>query len=68
MKILHVEDNRQTLDIVKRILSRFYTVDNAENAETAISKVNETEYDLLIVDIHLGKGMNGIELIQEIKN
>lgn len=66
-KILYVEDDKYALDVVRRTLSKFYQIDLAENAETALSKVNQNKYDIILMDINLRHGMDGIELTQVIR-
>lgn len=66
-KILYVEDDKYALDVVRRTLSKFYQLDLAENAETALRKVNQEEFDLILMDINLRRGMDGIELTQAIR-
>ncbi|MCL4551506.1 MAG: CHASE3 domain-containing protein [Bacteroidetes bacterium] len=66
-KILYVEDDKYALDVVRRTLSKFYQIDLAENAETALSKVNQNKYDIILMDVNLRHGMDGIELTQVIR-
>ncbi|MHB8871990.1 MAG: ATP-binding response regulator, partial [Candidatus Doudnabacteria bacterium] len=66
-KILYVEDDEYALDVVRRTLSKFYQIDLAKNAETALSNVNQNKYDIILMDINLGHGMDGIELTQIIR-
>jgi CheY-like chemotaxis protein len=34
----------------------------------ALEKINGAEFDIILMDINLGGGMNGIELTRQIKN
>ncbi len=66
-KILYVEDDKTAIDVIKRALSKNYEIEFAENAEIALSKVNENNYDAILMDINLGRGINGEELTQKIR-
>lgn len=66
-KILHVEDDKSTIDVFNRALSRQYNVESAASAENALSKIKENNYAAILMDINLGQGINGVELTQEIR-
>lgn len=66
-KILYVEDDDLAKDIVLRVLSKKYNVELANNAKEAMVKVSNNNYDLLLIDINLGREKDGLELMQEIK-
>ncbi len=66
-KILFVEDDPTTGDFVKRILSDTYIVEVSLSAEEGLQKVKSYQYPALLLDINLGYGMDGIELLQKIK-
>jgi len=66
--ILLVEDeptNRQYVSIILEKLN--LNLDTAENGLEAISLANKKIYDLVFMDINLGKDMNGIETMKEIR-
>ena len=67
LKILIVDDE----DIVRESLSEWfkedgYVVDTAENAVTALNKLNETRWDIYLLDIKM-PGMGGLTLLEKIK-
>ncbi|MDP3047823.1 MAG: response regulator [Thermodesulfovibrionales bacterium] len=67
-KILVAEDD----PLVRKLLNEFltlcgYDVDCVSNGEEAIALIGERPYDLLITDYMMPK-INGIELIQKIRN
>ncbi|MFO7445387.1 MAG: PAS domain S-box protein [Ignavibacteriaceae bacterium] len=66
-RVLYIEDDSVSIDYVKKVLSKRFLVDVAEDAERALDYVRNNNYDVLLLDINLGYGMNGIELMQEIK-
>lgn len=67
-KILIVEDEVSTRDLIKLYLKNDYTVFCAANAEEALNLINDQEFDLILTDINLGPGKNGLELSQTIKS
>jgi DNA-binding response OmpR family regulator len=66
-KILYLEDDFMTRDIVKRFLHRTYIIDMAENGEAAIIMTRKNNYDCFLIDIGLNGGLNGIEVTKELK-
>jgi DNA-binding response OmpR family regulator len=67
-KILVVDDEEVVCQSIKKILSRKgYTVDNALDVETAIKKINDSTFDLVITDLMMPK-TNGMELLQIVRD
>lgn len=66
-KILHVEDDQIAIDVIKRALCSHYEMDFAENAKLALEKIEEKNFDVILMDINLGCGINGEELTQKIR-
>ena len=66
-KILIVDDNLGLIYALNKMLENKYNVTTVSNGETAILKVKHYKYDLIIMDIHLGAGLNGIESTKIIK-
>ena len=66
--IMLVDDSATILLSIASILSKAgYTVEKAANAELALQKFNSgAKIDLLITDLNM-PGMNGIELITEVR-
>ncbi|MDI6401049.1 response regulator [Balneolaceae bacterium ANBcel3] len=67
IRALHIEDDDEIRFLVKAFLKKFANVDSVIDGYQAISHSLENEYDLIIADINLGDGMNGIEAVKEIK-
>ena len=65
-KILIVEDDGISLEFMRRVLEKTYSVDTAVNAKNALELIHKNQYDVLLLDINLGRGMNGIDLLKEI--
>jgi two-component system response regulator YesN len=70
MKAYIVEDDESMRFILKRFLKRNFPIINivgeSETAEKALEELPTFEADVVLVDISL-PGMNGIELIQQLK-
>ena len=66
-KILVVEDENILREAYEMILSTEpYVVDVAGNGKEALDKCQQTQYDLVLLDIMMPV-MNGIEFLQEMK-
>ena len=59
--ILAVDDEKDILEIIKELLEDS-RVDTAHDYESASQKIQETHYDLAILDI---MGVNGMKLLEE---
>lgn len=66
--IMLVDDSATILLSISSILTKAgYAVEKASNAEAALAKFNSgVKVDLLITDLNM-PGMNGIELIREVR-
>lgn len=68
MKILVCEDDRLMQRALEILLGKEgFEIDHAIDGNESFDKVNNSEYDLLIVDIHLPYS-SGIELIEHVRN
>lgn len=66
-RILIVEDEETLAASLRRVFTREgYNVDLAGDAESALERMEQTLYDLIITDIIL-PGMNGIEVLKKTK-
>ena len=66
-KILIVEDDEAIRKIMEWQLKNFYRIDVAKNGQEAIELFLQNNYDLILMDISLGSGMNGIEVMKKIQ-
>lgn len=66
--ILIVEDNKVNQKLARSILKEFYEIDSALDGETAITMVAKKQYDAILMDIHLGEGLDGIQVTNIIRN
>lgn len=67
-RILVVDDERAIRNTLKEVLEfENYTVDTVESATEALTKLKETEYNLIYSDIKM-EGMDGMELLSTLKS
>jgi two-component system response regulator VanR len=66
--ILYVEDEVALASVIGlRLRTEGHLVDVATTAEQALAMCEEKPYDILLIDVHLGAGMNGLELGAEVR-
>ena len=63
--ILFVDDDLMTRELMTKYLSN-WDVQTASSAVEALEKLNSENYQIIIVDINM-PGINGIELLKEVK-
>ena len=67
MKILVIEDEPSLLELIKQALEKErYVVESASNYRTATLKIEDYEYDCILLDIMLPDG-NGLSLLKKLK-
>ena len=67
-RVLLVEDNGVNASVVAQYLKGVCTVDVAREGDTALRMAEQERYDLLLMDIHLGPGMDGIQITQRLRS
>lgn len=69
IRLLYVDDDSVSRMVAKTVLQRagYVHIDITESGPLALQKLEEKEYDLLLVDICMPE-MDGIELLQKIRN
>ncbi len=65
--ILLVEDNEDSRTIFSSILNKDFTCDMASDGITAIAMAEVNTYDIILMDINLGLGIDGIETFNRIR-
>jgi CheY-like chemotaxis protein len=70
LRILVVDDNRRSVEIVKSVLASVGAQDirEAYTAHGAFELMQTQLFDLLILDQNLGKGDEGVQLVRRIRN
>ena len=66
-KLLHVEDSAQIRLLVSIFLKNEFQIESVGNGEEAIKQAQSNEYDLILMDINLGNGMDGFETSRKIR-
>jgi len=66
-KVLYVEDDDISREVVAKFLQGVCIVDTAEDSETALKKVQGLNYNVVLIDMNLGKGLDGLELCKTLK-
>lgn len=65
--VLLVEDNEANVELVRLFTRGQFDLDVAKDGESSISLVKQNQYDCILMDINLGPGMDGIEVITLIR-
>lgn len=65
-KILVVEDNEVNLELFKLFLMDVHLAECARNGIDALKQLEKDKFDLILMDINLGVGLNGIDVAKEI--
>lgn len=67
--LLSVEDNKETQTILKHLLEEEYQLTFVSSVEEAAGALaSDGPFDLLLVDINLGPGKSGVELLHKIED
>lgn len=66
-RILLVEDNSDTQHLLVELLEERYDVTVVGDATEAYLAACRTTYDFILMDIHLGRGPDGVELLHQLR-
>jgi signal transduction histidine kinase len=66
-KVLVIDDDLATRKIVELFLRGEIEIESASNSKEATDLINSDIYSLVLMDISLGKGISGIELLQNLR-
>lgn len=67
IKLLFIEDDKVTIDVVKRLFKNKYNCDCVLDGESALIKAKENDYDVFLIDIGLPGKFDGIQTTKELK-
>ncbi len=65
--VLLVEDNQENKEVISYYIKNIANVDFAMDGPSAVAKAEAGNYAIILMDINLGLGMNGIEATQKIR-
>ncbi len=68
LKVMLVENDVSNAAVVKLILQNKYFVEIAQTGESALKLIKIKDYDIFLMDINLGEGMDGLMLTKMIRN
>ncbi len=66
-KVMLIDDDESMFYLIRMLLRNSYEVDCYNNALDALLHARGNEYNLMLMDINFGGGMNGIDLFREIR-
>ncbi len=66
--LLLVEDNSTNVELITLYLKGICNVVHAFDGYSAIKLASENRFDIVLMDINLGIGINGIETLQSLRN
>lgn len=66
-KMLLVDDEEITYNIFSIWLNKSVDLDFAENAAEAVERLKRNKYDMVIMDINLKRGGNGIDVLKQMR-
>jgi ligand-binding sensor domain-containing protein/signal transduction histidine kinase/CheY-like chemotaxis protein len=67
LNVLVVEDNEINVELIMNYISASFNVVVARNGYEAVNMASQQSFQIILMDINLGPGMNGIETMEEIK-
>ncbi len=65
--VLYVEDDEVSILLVEKLLKGTHDIDIAINSAMSVQMAMKKQYTLILMDINLGKGANGIDATREIR-
>ena len=68
LKILVVEDDKSIIRKIYKVLKDKFNIDFVIDGESAIEKARSNKYCMILMDLHLDKGISGLQTTKLIKN
>ena len=65
-EILIIDDNADFVDDLKLLLESDFNVQGAYSAREGLGLIDKSHFDLLLLDIDLGEGMDGLDLLDQL--
>ncbi len=68
-RILIIEDNPINVIVTKKFIEDICQVDTATNSKTALQKLSENQYDMILMDLNLGHddSLTGVDILWQIR-
>ncbi len=66
-RILYVEDEEINRSLIKAYLNKHYELDTVASGIEAFDFTNKINYDLIMMDINLGTGITGLEVVKKLR-
>jgi CheY-like chemotaxis protein len=66
-RILLAEDNPDTALLIEYLLETYGTVTTVATAQEAMARAEHDPYDLILLDINLGEGLDGSDVLHHLK-
>jgi PAS domain S-box-containing protein len=66
-KILHVDDDKNFLDLFNFVYSKYFDISSVDRGSSAIELFDKNRFDLVFTDYEM-PGMSGLELLKQIKS
>ena len=67
LTILVVDDDEISLDVTVAFLRNHYIIHTAKNVSEALDLIDKNLYAIILLDINLGKGVTGFQILDELK-
>lgn len=68
LRILYVEDDITSQELVEMILRKFHEIKYVISGEEALELIKTYQFDLILMDISLKGGINGLQLTKILRN
>ncbi len=68
LRILYVEDDITSQELVEMILKKFHEIKYVISGEEALELLKTNQFDLILMDISLKGGINGLQLTKMLRN
>ena len=67
-RVLVVDDNESARFLLGRMLREAFEADIVGNVDDAVQRAQMTQYDLVLMDIHLSDESSGVDLMEQFRN
>jgi DNA-binding response OmpR family regulator len=67
-KLLITEDDLENQKFLQFFLKRYFFVETCDSSDTFYKKINNENYDIILMDISIKGNKNGLELTRELKS